>query len=42
MAAGLKTQKAQSGKSYQLIPIVGPSEGVDLRLSPTLPGPSGT
>jgi hypothetical protein len=30
-----KAQKAQIGKGYQLIPVIGPSEGVDLRLSPT-------
>ena len=29
-------QTAQVGKGYQLIPVVGPSEGVDLRLSQTL------
>lgn len=29
-------QKAQVGKGYQLIPVIGPSEGVDLRRSQTL------
>jgi hypothetical protein len=31
-----KAQRAENGKGYQLIPVVGPSEGVDLRLSQTL------
>lgn len=30
------TQKAEASKNYQLISVVGPSEGVDLRLSQTL------
>lgn len=29
-------RSAQTSKGYQLIPVLGPSEGVDLRLSPTL------
>src|SRR6185312_1006042 len=29
-------QKAEVGKGYQLIPVIGPSEGVDHRLSQTL------
>jgi hypothetical protein len=35
-----KAQAAQVGKGYQLIPVIGPSEGVDLRLSPTLLPPA--
>src|SRR5580765_6864551 len=31
-----KAQRATSPKGYQMVPVVGPSEGVDLRLSPTL------
>lgn len=30
---------ATIGKGYQLIPVLGPSEGIDLRLSPTLLAP---
>src|SRR5215831_3664540 len=40
MSPGLKAQKAESGKGYQLIPVIGPSDGVDLRLSQTLLPPS--
>src|SRR5262245_2822790 len=35
-----QAQKAQIGKGYQLIPVIGPSEGVDLRQSQTLLPPS--
>lgn len=31
-----KTRRATTGKAYQLVPVVGPSAGVDLRTSPTL------
>ena len=36
MAKTSKTQPAQVGKAYQILPVVGPSAGVDLRTSPTL------
>src|SRR5258707_2782171 len=36
MPSQAKAQKAQVGKGYRLIPVIGPSEGVDLRLSQTL------
>lgn len=34
--AGQKTRSATAGKAYQLLPVIGPSGGVDLRTSPTL------
>ena len=34
--AGTKTRTATTGKAYQLVPVIGPSAGVDLRTSPTL------
>jgi hypothetical protein len=36
MAGSPKTRSAQASKAYQLLPVVGPSAGVDLRSSPTL------
>jgi hypothetical protein len=36
MASQGKTRAAAAGKAYQLLPVVGPSAGVDLRTSPTL------
>lgn len=36
MASQGKTRAAQTGKAYQLLPVIGPSAGVDLRTSPTL------
>ena len=36
MASQGKTRPAQAGKAYQLLPVIGPSAGVDLRTSPTL------
>jgi hypothetical protein len=36
---GASATKATIGKGYQLIPVLGPSDGVDLRLSPTLLAP---
>lgn len=36
MAKQAKAQRAQTAGRYQLVPVEGPSEGVDLRLSPTL------
>lgn len=35
MANQTKTQPAHSRSTYQLVPVVGPSAGVDLRLTPT-------
>lgn len=35
-SAQAKATAATSHKGYQMVPVVGPSEGVDLRLSPTL------
>lgn len=32
-------QKAEIGKAYQLVPVIGPSAGLDLRTSPTLLAP---
>jgi hypothetical protein len=40
MGSQAKTQRADIGKGYQLLPVVGPSDGVDLRLSPTLLPPT--
>ncbi len=34
-----KTQTATAGATYQLLPVVGPSAGMDLRTSPTLLAP---
>lgn len=34
-----QTQKATAGATYQLLPVVGPSAGMDLRTSPTLLAP---
>lgn len=34
-----KAQKARIGREYQLVPVIGPSEGVDLRQSHTLLAP---
>ena len=36
MAGGAKTRTAKVSSEYQLLPVVGPSAGVDLRTSPTL------
>ena len=36
MAKSAKTQTATVGKVYQILPVIGPSAGVDLRTSPTL------
>lgn len=36
MAKGGRTTAARTAKAYQLLPVVGPSGGVDLRTSPTL------
>lgn len=36
MPSQAKAQKATAGTAYQMIPVIGPSEGIDLRLSPTL------
>lgn len=36
MATSEKTRAARISKTYQLLPVVGPSEGVDLRTAPTL------
>ena len=36
MASRAKTQPAKVAKDYQLLPVIGPSAGVDLRTSPTL------
>ena len=36
MAKAAKTRSAQVGKTYQLLSVIGPSAGVDLRTSPTL------
>ena len=33
---GASAQKAEIGKGYQLVPVVGPSAGLDLRTAPTL------
>lgn len=35
MPSQTKTVKAQAGADYQLVPVIGPSAGVDLRLSAT-------
>jgi hypothetical protein len=40
MAGQTKTRAAKIGKSYQLLPVIGPSAGVDLRTSPTLIEPT--
>jgi len=34
--SGATATKATIGKGYQLVPVLGPSDGVDLRLAPTL------
>lgn len=39
-SAAAKTRAAKIGKAYQLLPVVGPSAGVDLRTSPTLLAPT--
>ncbi len=39
MAQRVKAQGATAGTAYQLVAVPGPSEGVDLRLSPTLLAP---
>jgi hypothetical protein len=39
MAKAAKAQGARAQKAYQLLPVVGPSAGVDLRTSPTLLAP---
>lgn len=36
MAKSAKTQRASAGTAYQLLPVIGPSGGMDLRTSPTL------
>jgi hypothetical protein len=36
VAKQAKTRSATTGKVYQLLPVVGPSGGIDLRTSPTL------
>jgi hypothetical protein len=36
MPSQATAKRATASKDYQLVPVVGPSEGVDLRLSPTL------
>lgn len=36
MASQGKTRTATAGTAYQLLPVIGPSAGVDLRTSPTL------
>ena len=36
MAKGAQTRSAQVQSAYQVLPVVGPSAGVDLRTSPTL------
>src|SRR6187551_1783205 len=36
MPKAAKTQPAKVGKAYQILPVIGPSAGVDLRTSPTL------
>jgi hypothetical protein len=38
MAKAAKTHPARVGKAYQILPVIGPSAGVDLRTSPTLLG----
>lgn len=40
MANQAKAQRAVVGSEYQLLPVIGPSDGVDLRLSPTLLPPT--
>ena len=39
MASQAKTRAAVIDKAYQLLPVIGPSAGVDLRTSPTLMAP---
>lgn len=39
MGKSAQTRAAQTGKVYQLLPVVGPSAGMDLRTSPTLLAP---
>src|SRR6185369_9760509 len=39
MASQTKTRSAVIGKQYQLLPVIGPSAGIDLRSSPTLMAP---
>lgn len=39
MAKSAQTRAAQIGKAYQILPVVGPSGGMDLRTSPTLLSP---
>ena len=36
MASKAKVTPARVASAYQMIPVIGPSEGIDLRLSPTL------
>lgn len=40
MARQTQSKRAEASKAYQLVPVVGPSEGVDLRLAPTELPPS--
>ncbi len=37
--AQAQTRSATVGSAYQLLPVIGPSAGVDLRTSPTLLSP---
>lgn len=39
MAKSAQTRPAQTGKTYQILPVVGPTGGMDLRTSPTLLSP---
>ena len=39
MAKSAQTRSAQIGKTYQVLPVVGPTGGMDLRTSPTLLAP---
>lgn len=39
MAKSAQTRAAQIGKAYQILPVVGPTQGMDLRTSPTLLAP---
>jgi hypothetical protein len=39
MGAQTKTRAATIQKQYQLLPVIGPSAGIDLRSSPTLMAP---
>lgn len=39
MAKRTQTQRATAGAAYQMLPVVGPSAGMDLRTSPTLLAP---